>query len=148
MDVNFWSVPILSQTTMELPGKSAGQRIQRTTTYFNVRERRHHTLAVRWLNPVTLLKFLGWLLCFFVATYVFTLFVPGILASILKDKTPNWIFAVWGLVALVISTALARKGVLDRLMTRHALKERGLAAKTKIAIVPDKRWDRWAAKLK
>jgi hypothetical protein len=79
---------------------------------------------------------------------VFTFFVPGILASILKDKTPNWILAAWGLVVLILSTALARKGVLDRLMTRHALKERGLAAKTKIAIVPDKSWDRWAAKLK
>jgi choline-glycine betaine transporter len=148
MDVNFWSVPILSQMSIELPGKSAGQRIQRTTTYFNVRERRQHTLAVYCLNPVTLLKFLGMLLFFFVAIYVFTIFVPGILASILKDKTPNWILAAWGLVVLIISTALARWGVLDRLMTRQALKERGLAVKTKIAIVPDKRWDRWAAKLK
>jgi hypothetical protein len=87
-------------------------------------------------------------LIFFVLAYVFTLFVPGILASILKDKTPTWIFAAWGAVSLIISIILSRKGLLERFMTREALKERGLPARTKIALVPDAKWDRWVSRLK
>ncbi len=87
-------------------------------------------------------------LIFFVLTYMFTFFVPGILASILKDKTPRWILGAWAVVSLIIATLISRKGILERLMTRHALKERGLSASTKIAIVPDERWERWVARLK
>lgn len=147
MDVNFWSVPIVSQSAIDLPGKY-GQRMQRTTTIYNVGDRRHHTLAVRWLSPGTLLRFLLMVLIFFVLTYIFTFFVPGILAAILKDKTPTWIFGAWAVVSLVIATAISRKGLLERLMTRQALKERGLPMNTKIAIVPDERWERWVARLK
>jgi hypothetical protein len=148
MDVNFWSVPIMDETTIELPGPSVSQRIQRTTTFFNLRERRHHTLPVRWINPGVLLKFLGMLLFYFIAVCVFTFFVPAILGSIMKDKTPTWFLAAWALVVLIISTAFSRKELLKKLMTRHALKERGLSANTKVAIIPDGHWDRWAAKLK
>ncbi len=147
MVVNFWSVPIRSQSSIDLPGKY-GQTIQRTTTIYDVGARRHHTLAVRWLSPGTLFRFIPMVLIFFVLAYVFTLFVPGILASILKDKTPTWIFAAWGAVSLIISIILSRKGLLERFMTREALNERGLPARTKIALVPDAKWDRWVSRLK
>lgn len=147
MDKNYWSVLTLSQNAIDLPGKY-GQTIQRTTTIYNVGDRRHHTLAVRWFSPGILLRFVLMVLIFFPLTYMFTLIVPGILGSILKDKTPTWIFAAWAVVSLIISTLISRKGLLEKLLTRHALKERGLPANTKIAIVPDGKWDRWAARLK
>jgi hypothetical protein len=148
MDVNFWSVPIESQSTVVLPGTYRDQWVHRTTTKFNLRERSHHTMKVSWLNPRTLLSFLAIVLFIFIPGCVFTLFVPGILATIMKDKTPTWIFPAWAIVVLIIAAAVSRKAILERLMARHALKELGLSAKTKIKIVPDRRWDRWAAKLK
>ena len=147
MDKNFWSVPILSQDATDLPGKY-GQRMQRTTTIYNVGDRRHHTLAVRWLSPGILLRFVLMVLIFFPLTYMFTFFVPGILLAITKDESLSWVFAAWAVVSLIIATLISRKGLLEKLMTRHALKERGLPANTKIAIVPDGKWDRWAARLK
>ena len=147
MDRNFWSVPILSQDAIVLPGKY-GQRIQRTTTIYNVGDRRHHTLAVRWLSPGILLRFVLMVLIFFPLTYMFTFFVPGILLAITKDESLSWVFAAWAVVSLIIATLISRKGLLEKIMTPHALKERGLSANTKIAIVPDGKWDRWAARLK
>lgn len=147
MDVNFWSVPILHQSAIDLPGKY-GQRMQRTTTIYNVGDRRHHTLAVRWLSPGTLLRFLLMVLIFFVLTYIFTFFVPGIVLAITKDKSLSWVFAVWAVVVLVVVIVMSRLALMDKLMTRQALKERGLSAGTKIVVVLDRNWDRWAAKLK
>jgi hypothetical protein len=147
MDKNYWSVPILSQNAIDLPGKY-GQRIQRTTTIYNVGDRRHHTLAVRWFSPGILLRFVLMVLIFFPLTYMFTFFVPGILLAITKDESLSWVFAAWAVVSLIIATLISRKGLLEKIMTRHALKERGLSANTKIAIVPDGKWDRWAARLK
>ncbi len=147
MDLNFWSVPIRSQISIDLPEKY-GRTIQRTTTIYDIGGRRHHTVAVRWLSPGTLLRFIPMVLILFVLVYVFTLFVPGILGSILKDKTPTWIFAAWGAVSLIISIILSRKGLLERFMTREALKERGLPARAKIALVPDAKWDHWVSRLK
>lgn len=147
MDVNFWSVPILSHSAIDLPGKY-GQRMQRTTTVYNVGDRRHHTLAVRWLHPGTLLTFFFMVLAYFVLAYMLTFFVPGILLAITKDESLSWVFAVWALVILVLAAVISRHELMKKLMTRHALKERGLSTNTKIAIVPDGRWERWAAKLK
>lgn len=147
MDKNYWSVPILSQNAIDLQGKY-GQGTRRTTTVYNVGDRRHHTLAVRWLSPGILLRFLLMVLAFFVLTYMFTFFVPGIVLVITKDESLAWVFAVWAVVVLVAVTAMSRLALLERLMTQHALKERGLPRNAKIAIVPNEKWDRWAAKLK
>lgn len=148
MNKNYWSVPILSQNSIDLPGKHYGQGIRRTTTIYNVGDRRLHTLAVRWLNPGILLRLLLMVLAYFVLTYIFTLFVPGILLAITKDESLSWIFAIWAVVILVLSIVISRHELMKKLMTRHGLKERGLPPNTKIAIVADNKWDRWVSRLK
>ncbi len=147
MDVNFWSVPIVSQSAIDLPGKY-GQRMQRTTTTYNVGDRRHHTLAVRWLSPGILFKSILIYLVFFVTAYIFTLAVPGIVLAITKDKSLGWLFGAWAGVVAIVAVVLTRNELIKKVMIRHGLKERGLPANTKIAIVPDERWERWVARLK
>ena len=66
----------------------------------------------------------------------------------MKVKTPTWLHATWAISVLIISATLTRKELWQKLMTRPALKEGGLAADTKIEIIPDQHWDHWAAKLK
>jgi hypothetical protein len=140
-------VPITDQTSI-LKRHDGASRTMETTTIYNVGERRHHTLKVRWLTPGFLFKFLGMLVFYFIGVCMLTFAAPAILGSIMKDKTPTWLLAAWAMIALLISAALTRKELWKKLMTRQALKERGLAAKAKIAIVPDRHWDGWAAKLK
>ncbi len=147
MDVNFWSVPIVSQSAIDLPGKY-GQGVRRTTTLYNVGDRRHHKAAVHWLSPGILFKSILIYLFFFVTVYIFTLAVPGIVLAITKDKSLGWLFGAWAGVVAIVAVVLTRSDLIKRVMIRHALKERGLPANAKIAIVPDGRWDRWVAKLR
>lgn len=148
MILRYWSVPILDESRLELPGPTPNQRRVQTTTTYNVAGRRLHALEVKMLRPGPILAILGISLFFFVGIYAVTIMVPGIILAVTKDDSLGWIFAVWAVPVFITAIFVARDGYLKRKMMRFALVERGLPSKAKLHLVAEEKWDRWAAQLK
>jgi hypothetical protein len=148
MILRYSSVPILDEMKLELPGRTPGERKVQTTTIYNMRDRRQHVLEIKLCRPAVILKILAFSLLYFAGIYMFTLFVPGGILAITKDKTLGWVFGAWAIPVFIGAIGLSRNNVLNRQMLKHALKERELPASAKIHIVPERQWDRWVAKLR
>jgi hypothetical protein len=148
MILRFWSVPIISESRLDLPGPMPNQRRVQTTTTYDLGGRRLHALEVKVLKPGPVLVILGISLLFFVPLYAVTIFVPGIILAITKNNSLGWLFFVWAVPVLGLAVSAARGEYLTRKRMKFALAERGLTAKAKLQLVTDEKWDRWVAQLK
>lgn len=148
MILQYWSVPVLDRSTIELPGPYSGQRKQLTTTIYAIGNRRRHRLDLRMGRPVSILNLLLTTILHFAGIYIATVFVPGIILAVTKDPSLSWVFKAWALPVLVIAVVTAREHFLSGRMLKHARNERGLAASAQLHIVPDRKWNQWISKLK
>lgn len=147
MILKYWSVPILNESRLELPGPTPAQRRVQTTTTYDLSDRRLHVLKLNLFEPGALLAVIGLSVLFFVLIYVFTLFVPGIVLAVTKDESLGWLFGAWAVPVLVAAVLIARKSLIDKKMMRFAVTERGTPLR-KIHLVAEDKWDRWVARLR
>ncbi len=149
MILRFWSVPVISETSvLDFKKTTAAQRVYNKTTIYDIRNRQDHTLVINLFGPGAILRMLPFAIFYFVGGCIITLVVPGILATILKDATPSWLFLIWALLVLIIAVIAARSTYLSKRMEQYARTERQLAQNQKIAIIKEKNWNRWLAKMK
>ncbi len=147
MILRYWSVPVLDESRIELPGPSPAQRRVQTTTFFDLRDRRHHAFEIHFLRPDPILKMFPAALLFFIGFCIATFIVPAGIMAITKDESLAWIFGVWAIVALIVAVLMAKENYKKKKMMSFALAERGAPVR-KVHLVSEKDWDRWAARLR